>query len=216
MNEYSFIFVTAFKEPGFNIMKRNTEKYQKILEAAVKVFAQNGFYQSTVAQIAKEAGVADGTIYLYFKNKDDILIQFFEYKTRLVFERFRQAVKEADTAEQKLSNLVRTHLAEFQSDKNMAIVYQAETHQRRNLAEDAIKEMSKMYREIISEVVEVGQEQGHIRRNLYMGLVMRFITGAVDGVINAWIHAQGSYDLVSMADPLVDLFISGIGAAESR
>ncbi len=197
-------------------MKQNSEKYHLILDAAVKVFAEQGFFHSTVAQIAKEAGVADGTIYLYFKNKDDILIQFYEYKTRQVFERFRQAVNDADTAEEKLRNLVHTHLAEFQKDINMAIVYQAEIHQHRRLAQDVIKEMSKMYREIISDVVEIGQQQGHIRRNLYVGLVMRFIIGAVDEVINAWIHARASYDLVSMADPLVELFINGIGVAEGR
>ena len=141
-------------------MKQNSEKYHQILDAAVKVFAEQGFFHSTVAQIAKEAGVADGTIYLYFKNKDDILIQFYEYKTRQVFERFRQAVNGADTAEEKLRNLIHTHLAEFQKDMNMAIVYQAETHQHRRLAQDVIKEMSKMYREIISDVVEIGQQQG--------------------------------------------------------
>jgi TetR/AcrR family fatty acid metabolism transcriptional regulator len=93
----------------------------------------------------------------------------------------------------------------------MAIVYQAETHQNRRLAHEQIKEMSKMYRDIISEVVEQGQEEGSIRRDLYMGLVKRFINGAVDEVINSWIHSGGKYDLVTMADPLVDLFLKGIG-----
>ena len=83
--------------------------------------------------------------------------------------------------------------------------------QQRRLAQDPIKEMSKMYRDIISEVVELGQEEGTIRRSLYMGLVKRLINGAVDEVINAWIHTGGNYDLASMADPLVDLFINGIG-----
>ena len=93
----------------------------------------------------------------------------------------------------------------------MAIVYQAETHQNYRHADENIKEMSKLYREIISEVVELGQEEGTIRKDLYMGLVKRFINGAVDEVINSWIHSGGQYDLVSMADPLVDLFIQGIG-----
>jgi TetR/AcrR family transcriptional regulator, fatty acid metabolism regulator protein len=197
-------------------MKRNTEKYNQILKAAVKVFAEQGFFQSTVAQVAKEAGVADGTIYLYFKSKDDILIRIYEYQTGLVFEQFRKAVDAAETAEQKLRNLVHTHLDEFQKDIHMAIVYQAETHQHRRLAQDVIKEMSKWYRDIITEVVELGQEEGTMRRNLYMGLVMRLITGAVDEVINAWIHSHGNYDLVSMADPLVDLFIYGIGMSEKQ
>jgi TetR/AcrR family fatty acid metabolism transcriptional regulator len=187
------------------------DKYQRILDAAIKVFADQGFFQSTVSQIAKAAGVADGTIYLYFKNKDDILIHFYEYKTRQIFERFRDAVSQPSTAEEKLRCLIRVHLQEFQKDRNMAIVYQAETHQNRRLGHQQIKEMSKMYRDIISEVVELGQEEGSIRRDLYMGLVKRFINGAVDEVINSWIHSGGKYDLVTMADPLVDLFIKGIG-----
>lgn len=186
-------------------------KYQRILDAAISVFAEQGFFQSTIAQIAKEAGVADGTIYLYFKNKDDILVQFYQYKTRQIFERFREAVSKPATAEEKLRCLIRVHLQEFQKDRNMAIVYQAETHQNRTLGTELIKEMSKMYRDIISEVVELGQEEGSIRRDLYMGLVKRFINGAVDEVINSWIHSGGKYDLVTMADPLVDLFITGIG-----
>jgi TetR/AcrR family fatty acid metabolism transcriptional regulator len=192
--------------------KQNSDKYHKILEAAVVVFAERGFFQSTVSQIAKQAGVADGTIYLYFKNKDDILVQFYEYKTSQVFHRFREAVNQSTSAEQKLRSLVYTHLEEFQKDINMAIVYQAETHQHQRLAQDIIKEMSKMYRGILTEVLELGQQEGHFRRNLYVGLVMRLITGAVNEVINAWIHAGGSYDMISMADPLVDLFIRGIGS----
>lgn len=197
-------------------MKQNSDKYLQILEAAIVVFAEQGFFQSTVAQIAKKAGVADGTIYLYFKNKDDILIQFYTHKTKQVFERFRQAVDQADTAEQKLHQLIRTHLGEFQKDINMAIVYQAEIHQHRRLAQDLIKEMSKLYRDIITEIVELGQQEGHMRRNLYVGLVMRLIIGAVNEVINAWIHADGSYDLGSMADPLVELITQGIGVGQGE
>jgi len=187
------------------------DKYDRILEAAVKVFAEQGFFQSTVSQIAREAGVADGTIYLYFKNKEDILVQFFSYKTRQVFARFREEVDSADNAVDKLRNLIRRHLEEFQNDRNMAIVYRAETHQNSRLVEEQIKEMSKMYLDIVSEIVEQGQEEGVIRRDLYLSLVKRFILGGIDEVISTWIHADGKYDLVTMADPLVDLFIRGIG-----
>ena len=209
MNAHSY--TVAVGRLAISTKKKNTDKYQRILEAAITVFAEQGFYQSTIAQIAKEAGVADGTIYLYFKNKDDILVQFYQYKTRQIFERFRDAVRQAVTAEEKLRCLIGVHLQEFQKDRNMAIVYQAETHQNRRLGNEQIKEMSKMYRDIISEVVELGQDEGTIRKDLYMGLVKRFINGAVDEVINSWIHSGGQYDLVTMADPLVDLFIQGIG-----
>jgi TetR/AcrR family transcriptional regulator, fatty acid metabolism regulator protein len=210
MSIHSFFYDLLWRDVAIT-MKRNTEKYRLILDAAVKVFARQGFHQSTVAQIARAAGVADGTIYLYFKNKDDILFQFYEYKARQVFERFRRAVDEATHAVDKLRNLVRIHLSEFQSDINMAIVYQVETHQHRRAAQEVIREMSRMYRDIISEIVALGQQEGCLRRNLSIGLVMRLINGTVDEVINAWIHAGGDYDLVTMADPLVELFLNGIG-----
>jgi TetR/AcrR family fatty acid metabolism transcriptional regulator len=82
------------------------------------------------------------------------------------------------------------------------------------LAEAQIKEMSKMYLDIIADIVEQGQQAGTIRKDLYVGLVKRFIIGAVDEVINTWVHADENYDLVSMADPLVELFIKGIGATD--
>jgi TetR/AcrR family fatty acid metabolism transcriptional regulator len=184
------------------------------LEAAVRVFARQGFYQSTVAQVAKEAGVADGTIYLYFKNKDDILVQFFSVRAKQVFESFREAVDAAENSTDKLRNLVRCHLAEFQRDKDGAVVYQVETHQNSRLAEAQIREMSKMYRDLISEIIEQGQQEGAIRKDLYVGLVKRFIIGAVDEVINTWLHTEEDYDLVSMADPLVELFVKGIEQRE--
>jgi len=195
-----------------NKRRRLNDKYQRILEAAIKVFAEQGFFQSTIAQIAREAGVADGTIYLYFKNKDDILVQFFNYKTKQVFSGFREEVNKGDNAVEKLRNLVRRHLAEFQRDRNMAILYQSETHQSMRMAEEQIREMSSMYLDIVAEIVEQGQQEGLMRKNLYSSLVKRFILGAVDEVINTWIHSGGDYDLVSMADPLVDLFIEGVGS----
>lgn len=216
MNECSFMLAVGTAGGATIATKKKTnDKYKRILEAAIKVFAEQGFHQSTVSQVAREASVADGTIYLYFKNKDDILVQFYQYKTKQIFERFREEVQKADTAVAKLQRLIRCHLTEFQKDRNMAIVYQAETHQNRRIGSELLREMSKMYRDIISEVVERGQEEGSIRRNLYMGLVKRFINGAVDEVINSWIHSGGKYDLGSMAEPLVELFIKGIGVPEA-
>ena len=217
MNECSFIICNYGSIIGeVNINKKNkNNKYHLILEAAVKVFARQGFYQSTVAQIAREAGVADGTIYLYFKNKDDILVNFFDYKTKQVFERFRAEVNQAESGLDKLRNLIRRHLAEFQRDRDMAVLYQVGTHQIDRLAEDQIREMSKMYQDLVSEIVEVGQQEGSIRKDLYVGLVKRFILGGVDEVINTWLHSENDYDLVSMADPLVELFIRGIGTADN-
>jgi len=202
-------------EATIRTRSKQNDKYHRILEAAVQVFAEQGFFQSTVSQIARVAGVADGTIYLYFKNKDDILVQIFSYKTKQVFEGFREEVDRVADPVEKLRNLVRRHLEEFQKDRYMAIVYQSETHQTSRRAEEQIREMSKLYLDLISEIIEQGQADGCMRKDLYLGLVRRFIIGAVDEVINTWLHSEGQYDLTSMADPLVDLFIQGIGSGDA-
>ncbi len=191
--------------------KTKTEKYRRILEAAIKVFAEQGFFHSTISQVAKEAGVADGTIYLYFKNKDDILIQFYNYKTRNIFNRFRETVKEAENPSEKFRNLIRCHLREFQRDHNMAVVYMAEARKGRHL-DKFVDELTKMYLNMVGEVVEQGQAEGTFRKNLYLSLVKRYVLGAVEAVISTWVYAGGKYDLESMADPLVDLFLRGIGS----
>ena len=142
-------------------------------------------------------------------------MQFFEYKTKQVFAGFREEVDKAGNAIDKLKNLVRRHLTEFQNDKNMAVVFQAEARQTRHI-EKQIKEITKMYLEMVGELIEQGQEEGSIRKDLYVSLVKRYILGAVDEVINTWVHAGGSYELASMADPLVDLYFKGIGSNGSQ
>ncbi|MBV5268472.1 MAG: hypothetical protein JZU67_08295 [Burkholderiaceae bacterium] len=125
-------------------------------------------------------------------------------------------MSKSENAVEKLRNLVRRHLDEFQRDKNMAIVYQAETHQNSRSAEPQIRDVSKMYLDIVSEIVEQGQADGSMRKDIYLSLVKRFIVGAVDETINHWLHSGGKYDLVSMTDPLIDLFIRGIGNTNNR
>lgn len=115
------------------MQKNKSEKYHKILDSAGAVFAELGFYKATISQIAAEAGVADGTLYLYFKNKDDILYQFISFKTESVFEKMNQAVAAGDNAEEKLRNLIRCHLQEFQSDRNMAVIFQSEVRYLREI-----------------------------------------------------------------------------------
>ena len=218
MNKHSFIILSSFvvSEAAIPPPEKNNAKYQRILEAAVHVFARQGFNNATIAQIARQAGVADGTIYLYFKNKEDILVQFFNYKASQVFARFREEVQRARSPIEKLRNLIHRHLAEFQLDRPMAVVYQAETHRSGRRADTQIRAMSKMYTDIVAEIIEQGQQQGAIRKDLYLGLVKRFILGAVDEVINTWLHAEADYDLVSMVDPLVDLILRGIGTGSTQ
>ncbi len=191
------------------MQKDKSKKYYDILKGAGAVFANLGFHKATISQIAHEADIADGTIYLYFKNKNDILYQFISFKTEAVFQKMHDAVAKADNAEDKLRNLIKCHLDQFQKDEHMAVIFQSETRYRRDI-EPQMKDISKMYLELLSDIIEQGQIEGEMRQDLFVGLAKRFVLGAVEGVINTWVAAEGKYDLVSMADPLVDLFLNGL------
>ncbi|HBT87434.1 TetR/AcrR family transcriptional regulator [Desulfobacter sp.] len=191
------------------MQKRKSHKYHNILNSAGAVFAEHGFYKATISQIAARAGVADGTLYLYFKNKDDILYQYLSFKTDVVFEKMNAAVAKGTDAESKLRNLIRCHLEEFQRDKNMAIIFQSEVRYLRDI-ESQVKDISKMYFDLLSDIIEQGQVEGTMRQDLFVGLVKRFILGAVEGVISTWVSADGRYDLTTMAEPLVDLYMTGV------
>lgn len=216
MNEHSFILIFGTKE-GQAMAKKNdsTGKYERILDGAATVFAKEGFHQATVAKIAKAAGVADGTIYIYFKNKDDILVQFLNFKTRQVFSKFRQVMEKSHDAVTKLRNLIGQHFAAFQADIQMAVIYQSETRRNRQLVEKELLEMAKMYVDIVSAIIKQGQEEGVLSQDLHLPLARRMIVGTVEDVINSWIQSGGKYELKPLADPLVELLINGLGVREA-
>ncbi len=191
---------------------KNSEKHQIILDAAVKVFARKGFYQSRVAEIAREAGVADGTVYLYFKNKDDLLISIFEEKMREIIQRFHTVAGSGQDAGARFEALVRMHLTSFQADPDLAAVLQVELRQSSRFMREYKKEELKRYLDIIGEIVEQGQEEGIFRRDLPIWLVKRFIFGTLDELVSTWVQTGKGHDLESNAEPILDLFLRGIGS----
>jgi len=190
----------------------SNDKYERILHGAATVFAKEGFHQATVAKIAKAAGVADGTIYNYFKNKDDILVQFLTYKAHQVFSKFWKVMEQPHDAVTKLRNLIREHFSAFQADIQMALIYQAESRRNRRLVEKEILEMGKMYADIVSAIIDQGQKEGVISADLHLPLARRMIVGTVEDVINSWIQSGGKYKLTPLAEPLVGLLVNGLGS----
>src|SRR6266850_2749509 len=90
---------------------RANDKRARILDAAIKVFAERGFHTATVAEIARAAGVADGTIYLYFKSKDDLLLRLFDEKMTDLLGEARSALEEEKSAPARLRRFIQLHLA---------------------------------------------------------------------------------------------------------
>ncbi len=190
--------------------KHNPDKRQRILDAAVKVFAQKGFFNSKVAEIARLADVADGTIYLYFKNKDDLLIRLFEDKMHMVITKFREGTQEHSDPRERFARLIRMHLAEFQANPDLAAVFQVELRQSSRFMHEHDKVQLKGYLDLIGEIIEYGQRAGIFRCDVSIGLMKRLVFGAMDEVVSTWVLAGRHYALEPLTEPLVELFLRGI------
>ncbi len=195
---------------------RATDKHQAILNAAVRVFSQKGFFQSKVSEIAREAGVADGTIYLYFKNKDDLLTSIFAIKMKEVITTFREAISLEKDAVSRFKCLIHMHLAAFQAYPELAAVFQVELRQSSRFMREYEKDELRQYMDLIGEIVEQGQREGTLRPELQVGLVKRLIFGTLDDIVSTWVLAGMHYDLESLAEPVTDLFFHGISVKRTE
>lgn len=137
-------------------MKKEKPKYNQILDAAVEVIAENGFHRSQVSKIAKKAGVADGTIYLYFKNKEDLLVSLFQNKMGNFIERIRKATENVDKADEKLFALIDTHFRQLSEDPHLAVVTQLELRQSDKRLRAQINDVLKVICTLLIQSSKVG------------------------------------------------------------
>jgi TetR/AcrR family fatty acid metabolism transcriptional regulator len=189
--------------------RKTNDKRELIMNAAIRAFARRGYHKARISDVAGEAGVAAGTIYLYFKNKDDLLISIFEEKVQQFIQEFQRRLSREESAETKLKQLVHLHLFEMQEHADLAAVFQLELRQSRHFMSAYPKPDLKGYFDLIGEIIEEGQQQGLFRKDLYLGAVKKAFFGAIDETVTSWLLAGKDYDLTHMADPLADLFIRG-------
>jgi TetR/AcrR family fatty acid metabolism transcriptional regulator len=190
---------------------KTDDKRLRILDSAVKVFAHEGFFKAKVSQIAREAGVAPGTVYLYFKNKEDLLISIFEVKMHDINLKFHAAVIEKEDGRSRLECLVRMHLVGFQTQPDLAACFQVELRQSSRFMRENVKGELQRYLDLIREIVEFGRRDGSFRNELPVRLVTHLIFGTLDEVVSTWVMSGMKYNLVSLTGPLTDLFTNGIG-----
>lgn len=192
-------------------MKEKTNgKYEMILRAAIKVFAENGFFNSKVADVAKEAGVADGTVYLYFKNKDDILVSIFNHVSEQALAHARTVLAEIDEPAEKLKQIVRGHLEMYARDRDLAVVFQVELRSSTKFMEQFSATKVTEYLDLIGSIIAEGQRRGVFRKELNTKMTAKIIFGALDEMVTNWVLTHKRYSLVSTAEPVIDIFLNGV------
>jgi TetR/AcrR family transcriptional regulator, fatty acid metabolism regulator protein len=190
-------------------------KRERILDAAVKVFAAEGFYNAKVAQIAQEAGVADGTIYLYFKSKDDLLISLFEDRMEGINGNLRNALQAAATSADKLRAVVRLHLELVEQNRHMAEVICVELRQSSKFIKEYANPKFGEFLRLIAGAIADGQRTGELRADMDPPMVARAMFGALDELALAWlVRGKDRIDIPRAVEQMSTLFIEGLRKKE--
>lgn len=186
------------------------DKRARILEAAVRVFADRGFFNATVAEIARAAGVADGTIYLYFKSKDDLLLQLFEEKMAELSLSAQAALAEEQGAPARLKRFILHHLLAVEKNPELAAVLIVELRQSAQALRPAEKATLAGYLDLIAEVVRDGQQKGEIDPGISPGVVKRAIFGALDELALGWLRSGRRASLKKTAAEVAEWLVRGL------
>jgi TetR/AcrR family fatty acid metabolism transcriptional regulator len=199
---------------ALNAVARKTDapagpKRDAILRAAIDVFAERGYFNAQVADVARAAGVAAGTVYLYFKNKDDLLVSIFERSMRDGLAVGRAAVADLGDPRERLRRLARGHLARLGADRKLAIVFQVELRQSTKFMERFSSTLLRDYLGLIREAIADGQREGLFRSDIKPTSAAKILFGALDEMATNWILSRRRYSLEADADMVVDLFING-------
>lgn len=209
MTESRFSAETPRRRPA--TPKRDGDKRERILRAATRVFARKGFYATRVSEVAKAAGVADGTIYLYFKSKDDLLVSLFEDRIMLLLATLERALAERPTPEERLRCVIEMQLGLLEGERDLAEVITVNLRQSTRLMKQYAAPKFMLYLETIAKVVADGQKSGAFRNDVSAHIVARTIFGALDGITMTWALGKAEAGGLSRAATQVaDLLLEGL------
>ena len=189
---------------------RDPDKPQQIIGAAVRVFARKGYYNSRVSDIAREAGIASGTIYLYFKTKDDILVTLFREKMAEWVALVRKEIATEHDPLAKIRKIVALHFRVIQESPDLAEVVQVELRQGQKFFRGASAHEVSAYFDVIQSVLEEGVAAGRVRRDLALKIATKMLFGAMDQLATSWVLGKRAYRLTDAAEPVASIFLKGV------
>ena len=188
-------------------------KRESILRAATRVFARNGYFNSKVADIARAANVADGTVYLYFKSKEEILHSIFDQNMAEAITAGRVLIEKLRDPGEKLRRIAMLHLERLGADRDLAVVFQVELRGSTKFMQEFSAAGFAEYLGLLHETFEEGQRSGVFRKDLNAKLVSKILFGALDEMATNWIISKRNYKLEQMAEVVMDVFLNGVSTS---
>jgi len=185
-------------------------KREKILRAAIDVFATEGYFSARMTDVAKRAGVADGTLYLYFEGKEHLLLSIFDDVLGRFIRRLEEEIEQLDNPYDKLRVMVRLHLETLGRDRALAHVLQIETRHSRRFMSVFTRGKLGEYLNLLRGIIEEGQESGAFRNDINSGLATNVVFGAVDELVMSWLLVDQPGDLTRHTDPILKILTKGM------
>ena len=194
--------------------QRHEAKYQRILDAALEVFARKGFHEAKISEIARAAGVADGTIYLYFKNKDDLLISLFEAKLESINSGLRQELEQITDQKQRLAHIIRYHLRLALENPTLAAFITIELRRSGKFMKEYAKSQLAEYLAQWGSVIDEGKASGTFRDDLSTGILKHILFGALDHACVTWVNnpQRRPEDLAEVGNHLNRMVMTAVNA----
>ncbi len=192
------------------------QKRQRILRAAIDVFASKGYFAARMTDVADAAEVADGTLYLYFEGKEHLLMSIFDSVLGRFIERLDEEIERIEDPFEKLSVMIRLHLETLGRDHALAHVLQIETRHSRRFMSLFTRGKLGEYLNRVRDIIIEGQESGVFRGDISPGLATNLVFGAVDEIVTSWLLAERPGDLVRHHRPLVRMLTDGIAPCKSH
>lgn len=191
-------------------MSSANDKRQQIITAATKIFARNGYHNATISDIAKKTGIAHGTVYLYFKSKEDLLITIFDEQMAEIVSYVKSEIEREESALQKLHRMINIQMQLIETNRDLTELLLLEFRQSRKFFESSSIDRVADYIDLIVDVLKEGIAENTIREEIDVSTAATMLFCSIEGIITRWILEDAQYSLEKTANTVIEVFLNGI------
>jgi AcrR family transcriptional regulator len=188
------------------------EREAEILGAARSVFSEHGYGAAAVAEIAKRAGVVEGTVYSYFESKRALLIAVMKSFFDELIAETESGLRAIRGTENKLRFVIRRQFDTFAEDLGLCRVIISEARPDIALYDEAILDLNRRYTGLALGVLEEGVRAGDLRSDIVPSVIRDLIYGGIEHAVWRFVFSDGNLDLGALSDQLADAVLGGIVA----
>jgi TetR/AcrR family fatty acid metabolism transcriptional regulator len=198
-----------------HVVARESEKRKRIITSAVKIFGEKGFQNATIAEIARDAGIGDATIYEYFKSKEDMLLKIPVEITKELIPQINEHMMGIKGAFNKLRKYIWWYINFLEKNPGYGSIVLLELKTSKAYISTEAYQSARNFYQILLDIIKEGQEEGLIKKEINIYLARSICVGAIEHIIIRWLLKDKKYSPTQYADELADLLIDSFKVADA-